>query len=263
MTTNPDPGPTGLVLRIEHASIYDGEGIRTVDFMKGCPLGCLWCSTPESQCFDVEQAEGVTYGQTRTARQIFDEVRKDELFFFHSGGGVTFSGGEPLMQSEFVADVLDRCRYLGIGTAIETSLFADWSRIEPLLPRLDLIYADLKAFDAENHKRLTGVDNALILDNITRIDRAIDRSRLILRTPIVPGINDSDDELLASARFCAGLAHLRYWEWLPYHRLGIDTYRKLGREYALAHVKTPTREYLTQKAEPIRAQVPQLKLSIR
>ena len=87
-----DPGKNGLVLRIEHASIYDGEGIRTVVFMKGCPLGCLWCSTPESQCFDVEQAEGMVYGKTFTAQQIFDEVRKDELFFFHSGGGVTFSG---------------------------------------------------------------------------------------------------------------------------------------------------------------------------
>ena len=98
---------------------------------------------------------------------------------------------------------------------------------------------------------------------MSRIDRAVDRSKLILRTPVVPGVNDSEDELLASARFCAGLTHLRYWEWLPYHRLGIDTYRKLGREYALSDVKTPTRDYLEQKAEPIRAQVPQLRLSIR
>ena len=258
-----DPGKNGLVLRIEHASIYDGEGIRTVVFMKGCPLGCLWCSTPESQCFDVEQAEGTVYGKTFTAQQIFDEVRKDELFFFHSGGGVTFSGGEPLAQSEFVADVLRRCRYLGIGTAIETSLFADWSRIEPLLPLLDLIYADLKAYDSKLHRKLTGVDNGLILKNIARIDRTISQNKLILRTPVVPGVNDGDDDLLASARFCAGLTHLRYWEWLPYHRLGMDTYRKLGRTYALADVKTPSHDYLEQKAEPIRHEVPQLKLSIR
>ena len=260
---NSDPGRTGMVLRMEHASIYDGEGIRTVVFLKGCPLRCRWCSTPESQSPAVQCAAGTTYGRELTAEQVFHEIRKDELFFFHSGGGVTFSGGEPLDQWEFVADVLARCRRLGIGTAIETSLYAPWEHIEPLLPLLDLIYADLKAWDAAAHRELTGVDNELIKDNITRIDGRLRDRRLILRTPIVPGVNDAPESLLGSARFCAGLTQLRYWEWLPYHRLGLDTYRKLGLTYALPEVKAPTRDYLEERAGRLRQEVPGVRISIR
>lgn len=251
------------VLRIEHASIYDGEGIRTVVFLKGCPLSCQWCSTPESQSMDLQAAGDAVYGRMLTAEQVFAEIQKDELFFFHSGGGVTFSGGEPLLQAAFVEDVLTRCRRLGVGTAIETSLYADWSYVEPLLPLLDLIYVDLKIWDGDRHYRLTGVDNSLIIDNIRRLDRAVATKKLILRTPIIPGINDGDEQLTASARFCRELQNLRYWELLPYHRLGVDTYAKLGRSYPLAQVKTPDRDYMQARAAVIRAAVPDLKLSVR
>lgn len=256
-------GP-GLVLRIEHASIYDGDGIRTVVFMKGCHLNCRWCSTPESQSFAVEQdREGKSYGRWMSVEQVMREIHKDELFFFHSGGGVTFSGGEPLNQAGFVQAVLERCRYFGIGTAIETSLHADYSLIAPLLPLLDLIYVDLKAMDAARHRELAGVDNALILDNIRRLDAALIAPRLILRMPVIPGLNDDAANLRLTAGFCAGLRHLRCLELLPYHRLGVATYARLGREYALPEVKTPDRGQMQSAADIIRASAPELKLSVR
>ena len=128
-----DKDREGVVLRIERSSIHDGEGLRTVVFLKGCPLRCQWCSTPESQSFQVERAGENTYGSRMTVGEVMREIRKDSLFYFISTGGLTLSGGEILAQPEFTLALLKNARMECINTAVETSFFASWEKIEPLL----------------------------------------------------------------------------------------------------------------------------------
>lgn len=289
----------GNVLRIEKTSIHDGEGLRTVVFLKGCPLRCLWCSTPESQssfpeigfvrekctlcgdCVSVCPQEALMvdragdtlvidrlkcdgcmicvkkcpesalkgYGVRLTSDKVIKEISKDEVFYFHSGGGVTISGGEPLDQPEFVREILEGCRDLGINRAIETSLFASWDKIEGILPLLNLLFVDLKHIDPIEHKKLTGVDNAVILENLKKADSSPYNFDLVIRTPLIPGINDSDDAICASARFVRGLKKLKYMEFLAYHRLGTETYKNMGLEYPLPEINTPDLEYMRKKAQ--------------
>lgn len=278
----------GHVLRIERSSLHDGEGLRTVVFLKGCPMRCLWCSTPESQlagkelgfrdirctgcgicaaackngairmkdglpirdaakcglCFACEKAcpnvAWQIYGTDMTAEDLAREIAKDEIFYFHSEGGVTFSGGEPLEQVEFVGEVMRRCREHGIHTAMETSLYAGMEQIKAVLPHLDLLFADLKVMDRKTHQRVTGVDNQLILDNIEAIDAGSFSGSIHIRVPIIPGINDDEENLKATVRFCEPLEKIKEIELLPYHRLGIETYRNLRREYQLSKTVSPT-----------------------
>ena len=139
----------GIVLRTERSSIHDGDGFRTVVFLKGCPLCCLWCSTPESQSPAIEQAAETTYGQAMSVEDLMALVRKDSIFYFHSGGGLTLSGGEPLVQADFAAELLRQAQSEGINTAIETCLAVPFANVEKALPNLDVMYADLKHIDPE------------------------------------------------------------------------------------------------------------------
>ena len=143
----------GMVLRIERSSIHDGEGFRTVVFLKGCPLRCQWCSTPESQSFGIERTDEKTYGTLMTVEEVMREVRKDSLFFFISTGGITLSGGEVLAQPEFTLALLKNCRRECFNTAIETCFFGPWENIEPMLPHVNTIYADIKMITADAHKK--------------------------------------------------------------------------------------------------------------
>ena len=293
------PAPiTGNVLRIEKTSIHDGEGLRTVVFLKGCPLKCLWCSTPESQkpCAEIgyirekcilcgicvsacpqkalsidEEKEMVLvdrdkcdgcmlcvkkcpssalkgYGVCLTAKQVIHEISKDEVFYFHSGGGVTISGGEPFDQADFVREILIGCRERGINRALETSFFSSWEKIESILPLLNLLYVDLKHADPEQHKKLTCVDNRIILENIRRADSSPYDFDLMIRTPLIPGLNDSDEAIRRSAEFVKGLKKIRFMEFLAYHRLGTETYRNMGLEYPLHDIKTPSFDFMKAKA---------------
>lgn len=286
----------GNVLRIEKSSIYDGDGLRTVLFLKGCPLHCLWCSTPESQrqapergfaadrccgcgacaaiCpggalsfdvgglkFDKSKCSGCfkcaevcpngavfTYGRRMSAEAAVREIAKDEIFYFHSGGGVTISGGEPLEQSGFVLAILEGCRDRGIDCALESSFFAPWSAIEPLLPHLGLLHVDIKHPDSERHKELVGVGNDLILENIRRADASSESFSLVTRTPLIPGINDRDEDIGALAEIAGGLKKLRFMEFLAYHRLGSETYARLGIKYPIPEIKTPSRAHMLDRA---------------
>jgi len=290
--------PVGSVLRIERTSIHDGQGLRTVLFLKGCPLRCRWCSTPESQrstpqkgyardrcvgcgrcvhscpagalslsedglkvvtdflkcrnCFvcvgKCLQNAHKKYGSLLSVGEVVREIVKDEIFFFHSGGGLTISGGEPLSQPDFVAEVLRECRELGINTALETSFYASYESIEKVLPWLNLLYVDLKHLDQERHKQWVGADNGLILENIRKVDQTNESLEIIVRIPLIPGVNDSDDNLSATAEFCKSLKKLREIELLPYHRLGLETYRNLDRDYLLPELVPPSPEWLTERA---------------
>ena len=242
MMTVFDKDRTGMVLRIERSSIHDGDGFRTVVFLKGCPLRCQWCSTPESQSFQIEETAENSYGREMTVLDVMREIRKDSLFFFISTGGVTLSGGEILSQPEFSLAILKNCKQECYRTAIETSFFAPWEKIASLLPYVNTAFVDLKLMDEEKHKTYCGTSNTLILENLKKTNDAGCRFKLVIRIPIVPGVNDSEEELTRMGRFCAGLEKLAQVQLLPYHRLGTATYEKLGREYLLTDVALPSSE---------------------
>jgi pyruvate formate lyase activating enzyme len=242
----------GLVLRVERASINDGDGLRTVIYLKGCPLRCAWCSTPESQRADFERAGRVAYGQLMTVEEVLDLIMKDAMFYFHSGGGVTLSGGEPLMQADFSAEVLRMAQREGINTALESSFSVCFSDAEKLLPYLDTVFADIKHIDPEKHKELCGADNSEILENIRRASAAEYQFSLIIRIPLIPSVNDDEDTLSGIGKFCAGLARLHHIQLLPYHRLGIDTYKKLGLRYTYPELRAPSAEHVEKCREIVR-----------
>ncbi|MEJ2171016.1 MAG: glycyl-radical enzyme activating protein [Desulfobacterales bacterium] len=232
----------GTVLHLEKMAQFDGKGMRTVVFLKGCPLRCQWCSTPESQKlqpqlgYDAERCTGcescvticpkdairptedgqrvemdpgrcdlcfecVTVCPQKTRKGYGREVSCRQ-FFIHSGGAVTLSGGEPLMQVDFVRAVLSGCKERGIHTAIETSGHVSWDKFLAVLPLLDAVLIDVKAYDAKRHAELTGHANERIISNISRIDQSDFPIDLYIRIPLVPGINDSEENLLATVAFC-------------------------------------------------------------
>lgn len=246
-----DKDRQGMVLRIERSSIHDGDGFRTVVFLKGCPLRCQWCSTPESQSGGVEKTDTYVYGQRMTVEAVMREIRKDALFFFISGGGMTLSGGELLAQPEFSEALLKNCCREGINTAIETSFFSPWRTVEPILQYVNTAYVDLKMVNSGAHRKYCGAGSQLILENLLNTGDCPGRFRLVARTPIIPGVNDSEEELRRIGKFCAGLKRLDHIQLLPYHKLGTATYEKLGRPYLLAGTPTPTEEHMARCRETV------------
>ena len=238
----------GRILRIEKCSIHDGDGLRTVVFLKGCSFHCAWCAAPESQ----DSGFKFGYGLMMSSDDLASEIAKDEIFYFHSGGGVTISGGEPLLQAKFCEAVLSRCKKIGINTAIETSAFGAYDALEKLLPYLDAVYADIKLMDDSEHKKWTGASNKTVLYNVSRMAQNYS-GKLRIRLPIVPSINMDDNFIQAAAEFCQSLTKLDLVEFLPYHRLGLETYRKLKRENSLANIMPPGREAV-EKAKAVFSQ---------
>jgi len=216
-------------------------------------LKCRNCFVCVGKCL---QNAHKKYGSFLSVAEVVREIAKDEIFFFHSDGGVTISGGEPLSQPDFVAEVLRECRELGIHTALETSFYAPYESIEKVLPWLNLLYVDLKHLDKELHKQWVGVDNALILENIRKFDQTNEPLEIIVRIPLVPGVNDSDDNLSSIAEFCKSLKKLREIELLPYHRLGLETYRNLDLDYLLPELVPPSQERILERASFLALQNP-------
>lgn len=276
----------GMIFNTQKFSIHDGAGIRTLIFMKGCPLGCLWCSNPESQDIEVEimdvrsncircgKCAGLcesgavdsntfeinrklcircgkcvqhcyanakkTIGKRVTLREIMDLVEKDRIVYQNSGGGVTIGGGEPTMQPEFTASVLRECRNMNIHTAIETCGWGTWEQVGKAIQYADQIFMDLKTMDPKTHKRLTGADNSLILQNAAMAAN-LDKE-LIFRIPLIPGQNDDRENLVKIGTFIADLAKRNNRiaaEVLPYHGLGKDKYKWLSRKYEMEMLSAP------------------------
>jgi pyruvate formate lyase activating enzyme len=204
----------------------DGEGGRSIDRQR-----CDRCGLCAERC----PGEALNLlGRRASVGEVLAEVAKDALYFEASGGGLTLSGGEPLSQPEFAAELLWRYRHEEKGghTAVETSGFAEWRVIEQLAADVDLFLFDLKHMDPADHLRLTGRDNRLILENARRLAAA--GCRMVIRLPLIAGVNDSRENLEATAGFALSLPGVKRIDILPYHRLGEPKYSRLQRDYILA-----------------------------
>ena len=198
----------------------------------------------------VENGKEKVVGKDVTVDEIMPEILADEYYYRRSGGGVTLSGGEFLGQHEFAAELLKTCKEYGLHTAVESTSNAPWEKIEAVLPYIDTYLMDVKHMDSAKHKEYTGATNERILENAKRL--AASGVELIIRTPVVPGFNDTAEEIKAISRFAASLGGVKEYHLLPYHRLGSDKYAGLGRNYSLKEIEPPPAErmeYLLEVAQ--------------
>jgi len=289
---------TGLVSDFQRFSIHDGPGIRTIVFLKGCPLHCAWCANPETmsmrpeivlipnncigcgKCYDVcpnncfgDRAERVgslrrdscllpecgkcqhvcyanainISGRYLSVADVMEVVLQDREFYQRTGGGVTFSGGEPFAQPDYLRELARTAKTLQLHTAIETCGYTNWNTISSVIDYLDYVLFDLKHMDPDRHLQGTGVTNRLILENLKRIDASGKPVRV--RLPLIPGFNDSEENVRATVEFIAGFANLEALDILPYHRMGEPKWNQLDMEYQLRGVTPPDRERVGELAE--------------
>lgn len=266
---------------IQRNSFVDGPGIRTTVFFKGCNLKCAWCHNPESQSakpqmmfykdkctgcgkcksvcpYHLEQCElcgkctlycpvdaRKVCGKEHTVDEVLKEVLKDQAFYETSGGGVTFSGGECMLQIDFLAEILKKCKENGIHTAVDTAGHIPFESFEKILPYTDLFLYDIKIFDSQKHKQYVGVGNELILENLKKLFER--KAKLWIRIPIIPDVNDSIEEIQKIKDFLKTIGTPEKIELLPYHAMGENKYRAIGKEPQI--FKTPDAENMKRLKE--------------
>lgn len=236
----------GRIFDIQKFSVHDGPGIRTIVFLKGCFLRCAWCCNPESQEYKIQQmtqnGKVKTIGEDTTVGKVMEEILKDMPYYRRSGGGVTLSGGEVLAQPEFAFALLSSCKEYGINTAIETTGYADFEIIRKIIPVCDLFLMDIKHTDSKKHELFTTKPNGLILENALKIAQSA--KKLIIRVPVIPSFNDTEDEIYSIAKFAKSLPNVSQMHLLPYHRLGYDKYIGLSRNYTMGEAEPPSKEHM-------------------
>ena len=223
-----------------------------------CPRAAIsWQNrsiTDWAKCDDCGKCAEVCYAGARelvgypiSIDPLLKEILRDVPFYDQSGGGVTFTGGEPLFQLRFLVQALQACREKHIHTAVDTCGYTSWANFKPLLPLVDLFLYDLKLMDEEKHIRYTSLSNKLILSNLQKLSGA--GAHLIVRIPIIPGINDDEQNLEQCATYLAGLLQLDGVALMPYHDIGKAKYQGLGMEYRLPNTKIPTKARVTEIEE--------------
>lgn len=245
----------GRIFDIQRFSLHDGPGIRTIVFLKGCPLRCRWCCNPEGQDWEAHTMKlpgkpEKRMGKDVTAGEVMETVLRDIPYYARSGGGLTLSGGEALAQPEFARALLTLAKEEGINTCIETTGYAPREVLDAVLPYIDTVLMDIKHMSSEKHRAYTSKPNELILENARYI--AARARELIIRVPVIPTFNDTPEEIRAIAGFAKTLPGVNRLHLLPYHRLGQDKYEALGREYTMRTFSPPTDEgmrYLLSVAE--------------
>ncbi|MDR1851384.1 MAG: glycyl-radical enzyme activating protein [Propionibacteriaceae bacterium] len=226
---------TGRIFNIQKFSLHDGPGIRTVVFLKGCPMSCSWCANPESQKLQVLRTRDVDDpnkfaddSRDYTIQQVLEICEQDRPFYDESGGGVTLSGGEPLVQHRFATSLLHELRQSGIHTAIETTGCVSEQVFAAALEELDLVIMDVKHWDSNQHRQWTGQPNTLPLRSL---DQAVAwGGPLLVRIPVIPGVNDSIEDAKALSSLLAEHG-VRKVELLPFHQFGERKYELLGWDY--------------------------------
>ena len=241
------PKKSGLITDIQRFSVDDGPGIRTTVFFKGCNLDCVWCHNPETKNPQPQNrtvaGRSVTCGREISPAELAAVISRDAAYYRRSGGWVTFSGGEPLLQHEFLVECLKLCRENGISTAIDTAGYVPFDLFEPLLPFADLFLYDIKLMDEAEHIKHTGVSNALILENLRMLVNS--GANITVRTLLLPGVNDNAAYFEDFARFIAGFG-VKSVEVLPYHNFGESKYAQIGEEYKFAGRTAPDEKLTAQ-----------------
>lgn len=232
----------GTIFDIKRFAVHDGPGIRTTVFLKGCPLGCSWCHNPESQPLGVSVFEGrggrLSVGRRATVDAVVREVERDTLFFDESGGGVTFSGGEPLAQPDFLLALLARCGELAIHRTVDTSGYAPREVLLAAAAQAELFLYDVKLLDDDAHREHTGVGVGLILDNLRALcDTGVS---IRLRFPVIPGLTDTAANVDALGALMQSLPRQLPVDCLPYHAAAMDKYPRFGMEPPLPDTPEPT-----------------------
>jgi pyruvate formate lyase activating enzyme len=185
-------------------------------------------------------------GRTMTVEQVLAEIERDRTFYEQSNGGVTFTGGEPLSQPHFLLDLLSACRTRGLHTAVDTSGYSPWPILNEVRPLVDFFLYDLKLMDDARHREWTGVSNVNILSNLMRLSEL--GHEILIRIPVIPGVNDDEENLRAAGTFLASLMQVPHVELLAYHNIAEAKYTGLGREYALPGIQSPTPERMKESA---------------
>jgi pyruvate formate lyase activating enzyme len=240
------------IFDIKRFALHDGPGIRTTVFFKGCPLECRWCHNPEGIAAGIERfREKITFDGVEIMREtevgrwigvdeLIDELERDRIYMEESGGGISFSGGEPLHQPEALFRLLGLARERNLHTTVDTSGHAGAENMEKVSDMADLLLYDLKSMDAEKHRVYTGVSNEMILANLQRALKG--PAAVIIRIPIVSGFNDSDTEIGTMLEYLAALRGIRAVDILPYHPYGMHKYRRFRKENRQNGFPVPEKE---------------------
>jgi pyruvate formate lyase activating enzyme len=240
----------GTIFDIKRYAIHDGPGIRTTVFFKGCPLRCRWCHNPEGILREPEPplvtrpGARETIGREIGVHQLLLEIERDEIFYDESGGGVTFSGGEPLDQPEFLRAVLRCCRARRIHTALDSCCYVPWEVLSACSRDVDLMLCDLKHMNSEAHRAFTGVPNEPILENVRRL--AANGNQVTIRLPVIPGANDDEENTTAAGRFIASLPGVQTVDLLPYNGTSPAKQVRLAERVKPLAVTPPTDERLQE-----------------
>lgn len=245
----------GIVFDIKNYALHDGPGIRTTVFLKGCPLRCWWCHNPESQQLRPETYQRIcrlayhtfrrteTVGRRMSVSEVLDVLERERLFHDQSGGGVTFSGGEPLLQINFLEALLEMTKERDFHTCLDTAGFTTPEKFRRILPFTDLFLYDLKLLDEDRHRTYTGVSNKHILGNLDTLMQA--GKEVIIRFPVIPSITDTEDNLQRLMKWLEknGSA-VQQLDLLPYHRTGRGKYQRFGVENKMANIEEPRPAHL-------------------
>ncbi|MBI9069304.1 MAG: glycyl-radical enzyme activating protein [Salinivirgaceae bacterium] len=251
----------GIVFDIKRFAIHDGPGTRTTIFLKGCPLSCWWCHNPESispeiEAFVSEEKVGAevfcntkNVGTLMTVYEVMEQIKKEQIFMNESGGGLTLSGGEPLLQFEFALELLKQCKELDIHTTLDTSGFTSQHKLKEMAPFVDLFLYDVKLFDSNIHKEYCGVANEIIKSNLEFLIES--NHRVIVRIPIIPTINFENEEELNILKYLSSIRKYNFKEvhLLPYHNIGKSKYARFQKEDRLKELPELTKTELKSLAE--------------
>jgi len=246
----------GIIFDIKRFALHDGPGIRTTVFIKGCPLRCWWCQNPESirelpeivkvksvkSSYNKFCEEETTFGRSISSETLLVELLKDRIFYDESGGGITFSGGEPLVQFKFISFVLNECNKLGINTAVDTSGYAPFETFDQIYDDTDLFLFDLKLMNETLHKKYTEVSNEIILNNLKELTNR--GNKVVIRIPLIPDITDTEENLSEIANYLAKLKNIRQIDLLPYNKISESKYKRLNKDSLLGQLVTQSDEKL-------------------
>ncbi|HOU96651.1 MAG TPA: glycyl-radical enzyme activating protein [Bacteroidales bacterium] len=255
----------GLIFSVKKYTVHDGPGIRVTFFMKGCPLSCRWCHNPEGLRSEPEKVVQInkigekefskkkTVGIYYSVEDVITILDRERVFIDKSGGGVTFSGGEPMMQPAFLQEALEACRAYGFHTSVDTCGYFPSENLENIIPYTNLFLFDIKHLDPEKHIKYTGVKNELILKNLEIILQS--GTDINLRIPVISGINDDDEYIQELKDYISTIKtnNIKMINLLPYHRTGVDKNKRLNLSRNMEVFSEPSQARMAEIADILSA----------